>query len=240
LNQRLFKNFITINDLIDVAERVTSLQEARIHFGMSLARFKKFASLHKDEETGLNFYELIRQKKNKGNIKLKYTPIVKKSKKLKKYDLKLVLEGYRRNRLPEEQFKFFLISGGYKKQVCETCGFDTKRGVDYKVPLKLIFKDGRNFNGTLSNLEFICYNCHFLHHPNYKTKDYDEVYDVSINTVTSTTSNNMKIDIQDSELNLEDFDKELERIKFKKILQEKEVQKDYDPYEFVTNKKLIN
>lgn len=238
MNQRLFKKFITINDLIDVAERVTTLKEARLHFDLSVTKFKKFASMYKDEETGLNFYELIRQKKNKGNIKIKYTPIVKNSRKLKKVDLKLVLEGHRRNTIPEEQLKFFLISGGYKKQVCETCGFETKRNVDYKVPLKLIFKDKRKFNATLENLEFICYNCHFLHHPNYKLLNEDEFYDTSINNVSNQLPNGKVIEAN-SDLDLEEFDKELERIKFRQKISEKEIKKDYDPYEFVVNKKLI-
>lgn len=231
MNQKFYKNFITVDDLIDVAERVTTLREARLIFGMSAAKFKKFASLHKDYETGLNFYELIRQKKNKGNIKLKYTPIVKKLKKLKKFDLKLVLEGNRRNQLPTDQLKFLLISNGYKKQVCETCGFETKREIDYKVPLKLIYKDNKKLNGKLENLEFICYNCHFLKYPNYKLSEEDNFYDTSVNVSNVQTV---------SDIDMDDFEKELLKIKNRQKDLEKENKKDdYDPYEFVVNKKLI-
>lgn len=238
MNQRFYNDFITIDDLISVSERVTTLKEARLSLGMTATRFKKFASLHKDFETELNFYELIKQKKNKGNIRVKYTPIVKKLKKLKKFDLKLVLEGNKRNQLPNDQLKLFLITGGYKKQVCETCGFETQREIDYKVPLKLIYKDKKKYNGKLENLEFICYNCHFLKHPNYKLSEDDEFYD----TATSNMSNqlpNGKTIISNMEIDMDDFEKELLKIKNRQKDLSKETKKDYDPYEFVTNKKLI-
>lgn len=240
MNKRLSKNFLTKNDLINVANDVTTLKEARLRLGMSLSKFRKFAQLYLDEETGLDYYELIRRKKNKGNVKIRYTPIVKQSHKPKRFELKLILEGFKRNILPDEKLKFFTISGGWKPQICETCGFEQKRSVDYKVPLKLLFKDGKRYNGKLENLEFICYNCHFLHHPNYKLID-EDFYDVSVNTVSNKIDE--KRELIDTKEDLEDFDKVLQRVNLKNIKkqQEQNLEKDYsNPYLFVTNKNLIN
>ena len=235
MNLRLQK-LLTINDLIAVADEVTTLKEASMRVGMSLGQFKKFARNFKDPATDINFYELIRSKKNKGNQKTKYNRIVRKVKKPKNLDLKLVTEGYKRNLLKEHELKFYLISGGYKKQVCETCGYDQKRGIDYKAPLKLLFKDGKTYNGKLDNLEFICYNCHFLHHPNHKVME-DIIYDTDINNISIVSDK----PVIDSSIDIDDFEKIVKRYKSeKKMLTNNDVKIDFDdPYAFVTNKKLI-
>jgi hypothetical protein len=41
------------------------------------------------------------------------------------------------------------------------------------------------------------------------------------------------------EIDMDDFEKELLKIKNRQKDLQKETKKDYDPYEFVTNKKLI-
>lgn len=63
---------------------------------------------------------------------------------------------------PVWKLKKRLISSGYLEEKCSNCGFEERRITDYKVPLKLEFKDGDKTNHKYENLELLCYNCSFL------------------------------------------------------------------------------
>ena len=60
------------------------------------------------------------------------------------------------------ELKDRLIHEGLLAEECNSCGFNERRVVDYKVPLILNFKDGNKKNWKLENLELLCYNCYFL------------------------------------------------------------------------------
>ena len=57
-----------------------------------------------------------------------------------------------------------LISEGYKAEEWETCGFDSRRPSDNRVPLVLHWDDGDSTNHKLDNLSLMCLNCKFLYH----------------------------------------------------------------------------
>ena len=61
-----------------------------------------------------------------------------------------------------KELKDRLIHETLIAEECNSCGFNERRVVDYKVPLILNFKDGNKKNWKLENLELLCYNCYFL------------------------------------------------------------------------------
>lgn len=230
-SSHVLKQFLKEADIKKVAETARSITEAASHFGMNNAKFKKFASLYIDEKTGLNYYELIKDRKHDGAIKVKYDSVYKKNKKVKKIDLKLIVEGYKRNTLSENQLKFYLITNGFKKQCCEECGYDTKRSIDYKVPLKLVFRDGKKHNGKLDNIEFICFNCHFIKYPDFK-KDADEIYSNEINDIGNVKEETIRI----VDTSVKEIDIDFQKIKLPK---KTETINSDDLFEFVPNKNVL-
>jgi len=46
---------------------------------------------------------------------------------------------------------------------CSSCKFSEKRLTDMKAPLLLSFKNGKKSDWRLENLQWLCYNCHFLY-----------------------------------------------------------------------------
>lgn len=60
-----------------------------------------------------------------------------------------------------ETLKRYLLKYQLKEYVCEECGCDgTWRGK--ALALQLHHKDGNHYNNTLSNLSFLCPNCHAI------------------------------------------------------------------------------
>lgn len=79
-----------------------------------------------------------------------------------KYPLNKVLEGkfphYSTNRL-----KVRLIRSNRMEEKCNKCNFAERRISDNITPLLLNYVDGNTKNKKAENLEFLCYNCYFLH-----------------------------------------------------------------------------
>jgi hypothetical protein len=79
-----------------------------------------------------------------------------------KYPLNKILEGkfpnYSTNRL-----KTRLIRSKRMEEKCNKCGFSERRISDNVVPVLLNYIDGNAKNKKGENLEFLCYNCYFLH-----------------------------------------------------------------------------
>ena len=124
--------------------------------GCSYPHYKQYAKLYKNEE-GKTLFEVHLNRQGKGISKHLY----------KKKDLTPIndiLEGRIdvSNYNPKE-LKERLIHEGLLAEECNSCGFNERRVVDYKVPLILNFKDGNAKNWKLENLELLCYNCSFLY-----------------------------------------------------------------------------
>lgn len=79
-----------------------------------------------------------------------------------KYPLNKVLEGkfpnYSTNRL-----KVRIIRSKTFEEKCNKCSFSERRISDNIVPILLNYIDGNPKNKKKENLEFLCYNCYFLH-----------------------------------------------------------------------------
>ena len=116
--------------------------------GCSYPHYKQYAKLYKNEE-GKTLFEAHLNRQGKGISKHLY----------KKKDLTPIndiLEGRVdvSNYNPKE-LKDRLIHEGLLAEECNSCGFNERRVVDYKVPLILNFKDGNQKNWKLENLELL-------------------------------------------------------------------------------------
>ena len=60
------------------------------------------------------------------------------------------------------RLKEMLLRDGRLGYQCCACKFSEKRLTDMKAPLLLNFKNGKKSDWRIENLEWLCYNCHFL------------------------------------------------------------------------------
>lgn len=155
------KIILTKEDILRAQKYTKSNRAAARYLGISYNIYKGFAKLFKNEE-GKTLFELHLNPSGKG-IK-KHLGGYGKSKKNIKAALMDVLEG----RIDIANYtidilKTRLVQEGYLLEECKSCKFNERRVIDYKVPLVLNFKDKNKKNWKLENLEFLCYNCYFLH-----------------------------------------------------------------------------
>jgi len=61
-----------------------------------------------------------------------------------------------------EKIKYRLVTDGHLEEKCNSCGFQERRVLDYKMPLLLHFKDNNKKNYRKENIQFLCYNCYYL------------------------------------------------------------------------------
>lgn len=133
------------------------------YLGVSYNTYKSLAiSLH--NEKGENLFHLHKNAAGKGVPKYAN----RKSKGVPLMDL---LEGrVDANFVSVSEVKARIIAEGYMKEECSKCEFHEKRVLDSKVPLIMYYVDGNKKNWRLENIEFLCYNCYFLHVADVFTK----------------------------------------------------------------------
>lgn len=143
---------------IELAMKRTKSNRAAARFlHVSFSHYKKYAKTYTDEETGESLFEKHKNPSGKGIPKfLSY--------KGKQPALLDILEG----RVPHyhftpEKIKQRIIAEGLIEEKCNRCGFNEQRVLDYKAPLIMHFKNGDKKDFSLTNLEFLCYNCYFLY-----------------------------------------------------------------------------
>jgi len=147
---------IISKDMIERAMKHTKSNMSAARFlGCSYPHYKQYAKLYKNEE-GQTLFEAHLNRQGRGISKHLY----------KKKDLTPImdiLEGRVdiANYNPKD-IKERLIHESLIAEECNSCGFNERRVVDYKVPLILNFIDGNAKNWKLENLELLCYNCYFL------------------------------------------------------------------------------
>jgi hypothetical protein len=144
-------------DILRAIRHTKSNRAAAKYLGCSYQHYKPYAKLFKDEETGLNLFELHLNQSGKGIPK--FLPNRRKEPNVKN----IVETGMGWESFAPDKLKTRIIAEGYLVDECQMCGFNERRLTDYKAPLLLNFKDGNKYNYLLLNLELLCYNCYFLY-----------------------------------------------------------------------------
>lgn len=150
---------------IERAQRHTkSNNGAARYLGISIKTYAKIAKKYLNED-GTTMFDSHKNKGGKGIPKL---TLRKGGEPL----LMDILEGritsqfFSLNRIKER-----LIEEGYLEHCCNRCGFKDTRIIDEKPPLILSFKNNNKKDWRLENLEFLCYNCYFIHIGDVFTKE---------------------------------------------------------------------
>jgi hypothetical protein len=60
------------------------------------------------------------------------------------------------------RLKELLMKDGRLGYQCSACKYGEKRLTDMKAPLLLNFKNGKKSDWRIENIQWLCYNCHFL------------------------------------------------------------------------------
>lgn len=158
------------SDILRAQANSKSAAQAARYLKVNYKTYKRWAEYH-------GVFDNLLNKSGKGM-----------SKNTQKHRLDDVLEGNKphwNTRVYTEQ----LIRYGYKKDCCESCGYDRKR-VDGKAPYLINFLDGNKKNHKLDNVKILCYNCYYVEvgtelignkknkywTPNYLNKYGDEDY----------------------------------------------------------------
>lgn len=155
---------LTREDILRAQKCTLSNRAAARYLHVSLTHYKKYAELYRAED-GRTLYEVHFNRGGRGIPKYAASMATRRQKK-KDPPIMDILEGrVSAAHYSPQQLKYKLISVGLLEPKCCYCGFDEKRVLDGKIPLILRHIDGDKNNWNLSNLQFECYNCAFLHGP---------------------------------------------------------------------------
>jgi len=149
------RKIITKDMILRAMKHTKSNMAAARYLGVSYTHFKMHAKNYKNDE-GKTLFDVHLNRQGKGISKHIYkrkdlTPI---------HDIlegRVDIANYSPKIIKER-----LIHEALIQEECNSCGFNERRVVDYKVPLVLNFKDGNKKNWQLENIEPLCYNCYFL------------------------------------------------------------------------------
>lgn len=149
-------------------DMVTTFRAAGEFLHCDQSTFVRYSKMYYDHETGLNLHQLFKKKKRELSkagrpINKGYNP--------RNASLQDILDGKHPSYNPEKLQNRLIIEGVLLEQ-CNICGFNARRIKDFRVPLKLAWKDGNVRNHTLDNLELVCYNCFYLYHGEIFDKRY--------------------------------------------------------------------
>ena len=137
---------ITEREIRWAMENTSTVASAARFLGVGVQTFKKYACLY--YEGGKTLYEIqrekprIRSKRPAGNFKkiaLGINVLVEPAK-----------------------YRQYLFKNALIEEKCFQCGYSNKRLYDLTTPLLIKFRDGNKKNGSLENIEMICYNCYYI------------------------------------------------------------------------------
>lgn len=161
-----YKGYQLLESQIKYAcENTTSNAEAAKWLHVSFSTWKKYASMYIDEATGKSLYQLHKENGFAKRLVLPQTRYRRKASApwaFQAYSMEDVLA----NKHPKYSLRTFknrLIKEGWKPERCDCCGFQERRQYDYEMPLKLHWIDGNRHNYALENVQFLCFNCYFIH-----------------------------------------------------------------------------
>jgi hypothetical protein len=147
----------TKEDILRAMRHTKSNRSASRYLNCSYQHYKKWAKLYEATEEG--YKSLFEQHLNQSGVGIpKFLP-----NKGKEPALKDIVEGRLDiSSFSPEKIKYRLVTEGYLKEECNSCGFHERRVLDYKIPLLFHFKDKNKKNYRKENIEFLCYNCYYL------------------------------------------------------------------------------
>ena len=147
----------TKEDCLRAMRHTKSNRAASRYLNCSYQHYKKWAKLYEATEEG--YESLFHQHLNPSGKGIpKFLP-----NKGKEPALLDIIEGRADiSSFSPEKIKYRLVTEGYLKEECNSCGFHERRVLDYKIPLLLHFKDRNKKNYRKENIEFLCYNCYYL------------------------------------------------------------------------------
>lgn len=197
-------------------DKTKSVKAAARYLNCSYHHLKRYMKLYVDEETGKTLFEVHKNQSGKGIPKF-----LNNGK--KEPALLDIIEGrINASSFSAEKLKYRLTTEGYLEECCNKCGFRENRVIDHKIPLILNFKDKNLTNYNLDNIEFLCYNCHFLYVGDvYSKKDI-----IKLEENTSVTKTTDAVDMQ-----LDDY--HLQRLRELGLDGENPTDED-DPYNLVS------
>ena len=140
----------------DTMANSRSNKEAARWLGITDITYKKYAKEYIDEATGKNLFQLHMNQSGKGMPKNWTGGIWKKN-----LDDMLV-ENQPINSKRIVRLKELLMIDGRLGYQCSACKYGEKRLTDMKAPLLLNFKNNKKSDWRIENLQWLCYNCHFL------------------------------------------------------------------------------
>jgi hypothetical protein len=147
---------LTRSDIERAMKNTLSNKGAARYIGVDFVTYKKYAKMYTGED-GRTLFEIHKNQAGVG--------VPKAATRLSRGpNLLDILEGKVTNYLISmKEIKGRLIAEGYMIEECARCKFHEKRVLDQKVPIIVNYIDGNKRNWRLENLEFLCYNCYFLH-----------------------------------------------------------------------------
>lgn len=146
-------------------QNTTSNAEAAKWLHISYTTWRKYAKMYIDAETGKNLFELHKETGFAKRLVLPQTRYRRKSTAPWAFQPHPIEDVFA-NKHPNyslHTFKQRLIKEGWIQERCSCCGFQERRDYDYEIPLKLHWVDGNKKNYALENIQFLCFNCYFIH-----------------------------------------------------------------------------
>ena len=135
----------------------TSVKEAARATNISYPTLKKYAKMYIDPHTGKSLFDLFKNQSGKG-VKRNFDKLKAFHNLDSVFKEKQIANAERIAKLKE-----IVISKNLISLYCNKCGFVERRLTDLRPPLLLNFINKNRTDWKLENLEFLCYNCYFLH-----------------------------------------------------------------------------
>lgn len=143
-------------EILNAMDKTKSVRACSRYLNLSYSHVKKWMKFYKDDRTQMSLFEFHKNQAGKGIPKyLTWTdreiPLID-----------LIEGGTDISSFSPQKIKMRMIKEGLLPERCNSCSYEKRRAMDYKVPLLLNFKDGNKKNFKIDNVQLLCYNCFFM------------------------------------------------------------------------------